>query len=110
MNAEQREKVIAAIKADAEIRYEYFNDEGQCCVIGGLIKAAGYELTLVSAGVFPIQRLVNELPKVCQFLNDSYGLSRDDLSVLQTINDINNLRAERQEALIEYVMSIPLTD
>lgn len=106
MTKEQKRKVIAVIKKDANFRFAYCSQiEGKTCVIGGLLKAIGWtdpqlrELaaTSISSIYYP------ETIPARKALEKEYGLSLDQARELQVINDNEPDLAPRRQKLVARV-------
>lgn len=111
----QKEKIIAVIQKDANYVRRYFGpEEGQCCVIGGLLVAAGiedeYKSTIkcfCNAGSI---EAASEMEKARDLLYNTYGLSTGQQTRLQTINDDCDETEERREQLIIAVEEMAQTE
>lgn len=114
MNQPQKDRLLAVIERDAEIREQYVNLKGQFCIIGGMLDDAGVnvverfecETTQNTARVdgdsfsFSLRLL----------LLTTFGLAAYQLATLQKINDRSILRSQRQGGLKRFVNSILVSD
>jgi hypothetical protein len=122
MTQEQKDKIISIIKSDAKIRHRYFDYvTGDCCIIGGLLEAAGFDKNKIkdlvynknavnSCRYFSLKYewsnpIYTEMEDKLLNLGISFELARD----LQRINDSKSTREARQRDLIEYIMDCRLT-
>lgn len=127
-----KEKVIEVIMGDAEITHAYINAEGQTCAIGGLAKAAGYELDyeLMEGMKAPgyaemddfsrnLRKLnskrighifdsddINPVVEMGLLIHKTYGLTASQMRSIQHINDAFSDREERQRAIVEFVETL----
>lgn len=111
MTKEQRDKAIASIEKDAELTGQNFdpNKPGKYCVIGGFIASCGLkpEIVLKDARFWSIyHETVKNL--VDNVLIPTFGLTYSELGKCQHINNLYDNTADRREALIAYINSIPL--
>jgi len=98
----QKEKIINVIKHDAT-DCGYYCRNGQYCVIGGLLKAAGCDVETVIPPWENSTHIHNLNHDVRALLKSAYGLSLESAYELQQINDRNLLITKRREELIKYV-------
>lgn len=112
MNKEQRDKAIASIEKDAELKGQNFDPEqpGKYCVIGGFIASYGLkpEIVLKDVRFKSIYHVIvkNYIDKI---LIPELGLSYSQLGACQCINNLHDNTTERRKELIDYINSLPLT-
>ena len=111
MNQQQRDRVLTIIDNDAEIRDRYINKGGHFCIIGGFLDGAGVNVQAVDQSPKNGDRIgrgwtAEHLPKLAEM----FGLSQYDLEMMQTINDEESFRKERQISLRDYINRRPLED
>jgi len=85
----QKEKIAKVIAEDATLRHRY-HSHGQFCVIGGLLKAAGFAVeTLIKDNEqgTEIDTLCLRQPEIAKLLSDHYGLTPAQSLDLQHAND-----------------------
>lgn len=97
MTPEQRQKVLAVIEKDCEIRARYADAEGRTCFIGGLLLDAGYKLSTLRK--YKGQHLWNLPDRAIKALEKTYGLTRWDGDRLQYANDGVADADERRKAV-----------
>lgn len=104
-----RDKIIAIIEQDANLMDCYFGlNEGEACVIGGLLNAAGIPPELKSEMLeyyngTPINAGGDTLGKAEGLLIETYGLTGIELRKLQKINDHEVDTEARRKLLIKAV-------
>ena len=100
MNAKQLELAKASIEGDCDIIGVMLDvDTGFTCALGGLAVSAGYPLSEQDN-----KRYTNILFAVGEF----YGLEEKELMAIMERNDRYIGKAQRQEAIIEYLNSLEL--
>ena len=111
MNTAQRERLLAVVERDAAIRYRYVDEEGRNCIIGGLLAEVGVDVRKFLGSA------INGLGMFCQEhaqdrvkLMEEFGLSQSEVNALQRKNDTYHHRGDRQQALREYVYSLPVKE
>jgi hypothetical protein len=97
MQRKTKREIAKIIKGDATLKGCYSDGMGGYCVIGGLLKAAGYPMRdLIDSG-----RAIANLPEeVHDLLLKTYGLSLDHCRRLQAINDYHFKTVPRRQALL----------
>ncbi len=81
----KKKKIAASIRKDAQLDGKYLDHHGHYCVVGGLLKHAGYQMRKL----VPVnQSGVGDLPEdATELLEEVYGLTYDHLLNLQQSND-----------------------
>jgi hypothetical protein len=83
VNDRQKTKLKNLIVADCELRYKYTDGEGKCCVVGSMALAAGVSKSALLKSGKQIVSICSWAKKVCK----EFGLTMEELVMLQTIND-----------------------
>ena len=100
MTKKMKAEICSVIAQDATLRCRYRGEqEGQMCVLGGLGHHAGIPLP---QGKHNIKEIAY-LRVFARALTKRYGLTLEELSELQYINDSNLDIKKRRAALIKYV-------
>lgn len=109
MDLAQRDKALVVVANDAAIRSYYINLEGQTCAIGGLALSAGaHEVQLRLAGYGKISQF--NLRHIRSLIEQEFGLTPDQMGHIQVLNDTIEDRNDRQQAIIDYILSLPVTE
>ena len=101
MNQTQKEKLLAVVEKDAKIRLKYIDEHGDMCFIGGLLDEIGYKVQSNWGGT-----AINRMPRISRKLEEAYGLSSDEVRMLQRLNDNNISRCARQNKLRAYINAL----
>lgn len=97
-------KIREIIANDASLRYRYYQD-GETCVIGGLAAAAGYQSLLEKLQLHDFWNLqrIQKAHQLASRVGKHYGLSEDQLIILQQINDAEENTETRRASLIQQI-------
>lgn len=111
-----RKKAIkATINTDAEAQFEYLNEQGETCAIGGLARAAGVnDETLRAARSYFINTGKNNmrgdeadeyaaLARIRRTIARRYGLTNRQQQEIQNANDAINKQEDRRAAIVALV-------
>jgi len=107
MTKTQKKKTIAIIKTDATARVYYCTNQGQTCVIGALLKKAGWSHKLLrSLKSMAISNSFREMVRARETLLSVYGIPLPLAETLQFINDSHRLLSERRKLLMRAVKNV----
>lgn len=108
MNASQKERLLKVVENDAKICFQYMDASDQTCIIGGLLVEVGMSADEIKGlGDFRVKSL---LPTAFFGVSQTFGVSLDQLSDLQVVNDVWGERAVRQAALRKVIESWPIAE
>jgi len=100
MTRAQKKKALAVIRSDATACTIYCNKKGQTCVIGGLLRKAGWSDKMLRAlRSLSIDFEVGEILLAKKTLLRVYGIGDKLACGLQMINDCTNNLSRRRKAL-----------
>ena len=98
MNQAQYVRAHTILKNDCKIRYRYVNKNGETCAIGALAEAVDVKVTTGYRTRGNAQR-IGDIQNA-RSLAREFGLSVDELSDIQDVNDRHSSRKRRVKAVL----------
>ncbi len=100
---------IRLIKKDCKLQSEYIDCKGNTCAIGMLaLKSGVSKRRLEDAGSCPINDQVGYrgIKEIAEDIRIKFGLSQEQQSEIQTINDEEDMPANRRAKIIAYLKTL----
>lgn len=102
-----KEKILEVINKDAKVKNRYITPKGSTCAIGGLLQAAGFDVSRLepynTMSVVALMTRADVGPEISQVLKEHYDISWVQAQDIQIANDKRDKPSTRRDAIRRYL-------